>query len=557
MSTTTPVVPADKLPFLVQLRARERLPLMLGVAALVAVFVALLLWARTPDYQVLYSNLSDRDGGAIITALQQMNVPYKFAEHGGAILVPSDQVHEARLRLATQGLPKGGSVGFELMDHQPFGISQFAEQVNYQRALEGELARTVEAISSVQGARVLLAIPKPSVFVRDQQKPTASVMLTLYPGRVLDDGQVNAIVHMVASSVPDMPASNVTVLDQNGNLLSAPASDALGLDANQLKYVRALEQSYQRRIEAILTPLVGQGNVHAQVSADIDFSRVEQTAETYKPNQGDQAILSQQTSESQQVGGQSVGGVPGALSNQPPATPTASPANNLAPAQSQRQANAAGTGQPPGGASAAQAPQGPRSDRKDSTVNYQVDRTIRHTQEASGGVKRISAAVVVNYRPGVNAAGKPALVPLTSAQLQQIQGLVKDAIGFSGTRGDTVNVVNSPFELTKAPVDTQPWWQRSRNIELAKYIGKYALVILVGLYLWFGVLRPALRRLLAAPPAPEPQAVAAAETTTEVRRAGPEAGDYERNLEFARQVARQDPKVMATVVKSWVSGDER
>ncbi|WP_087690941.1 flagellar basal-body MS-ring/collar protein FliF [Pandoraea sp. PE-S2R-1] len=554
---------AAKPPLLTQLRSRERLPLLVGGAALIALLIAVFLWSRAPDYKVLYSNLSDRDGGAIITSLQQMNVPYKFAEGGGAILVPSEQVHDVRLRLASQGLPKGGLVGFELMDNQKFGISQFAEQVNYQRALEGELARSVESLSAVQAARVHLAIPKPSVFVREQQKPSASVLVTLYPGRVLDDGQVSAIVHMVSSSVPELPVKNVTILDQNGNLLSAQSGNALGLDASQLKYVRELEQSYARRIESILNPIVGAGNVHAQVTADIDFNQVEQTSENYKPNSGEQAVRSQQSSEATQVGANPAGGVPGALSNQPPGQATA-PITQQQNQFVQQGANA------PGGASGAQGPQGPRSDRKDATVNYEIDRTIRHVQQATGSLKRLSAAIVVNYRPGADAKGKPAMVALTQAQLDQIQNLSKEAIGFSGQRGDTLNIVNSPFTVEEDPEANLPWWRQRQNIELAKQAGKWALITLVGLYLWFGVVRPAIRKHLAPPPPAEPTmaGVAGGAAGGGSGGAGEDGEDgasgakgelsaYERNLQYARQVARQDPKIVATVVKSWVGGDER
>ena len=312
-------------PWLVQLRANPRLPLMVGASAAVAAVAALWLWSRAPDYGVLYSNLSDRDGGAIIASLQQMNIPYKFTEGGGALLVQANKVPEARLRLAAQGLPKGGTVGFELMDAQKFGTSQFAEQVNYQRALEGELARSINSISAVESARVHLALPKPSLFVRDQKKPSASVVLSLHRGRSIDEGQVSAIVHLISSSVPELSAKSITVVDQAGNLLSAANAGTRGLDVSQLKYTQEIEQGYIRRIEAILQPILGAGNVHAQVAADIDFSIVENTDEKFRPNQepGSAAIRSQQSSESNQGGNGPATGVPGALSNQPPPDPVA------------------------------------------------------------------------------------------------------------------------------------------------------------------------------------------------------------------------------------------
>jgi flagellar M-ring protein FliF len=267
-----------------QLSNQRKLGLMFGIAAIIALVAGSWMWSQTPDYRVLYSNLSDRDGGSVIASLQQMNIPYKMADGGGAILVPSNQVYEMRLRLASQGLPKGSVVGFELMDGQKLGMSQFQEQVNYQRALEGEITRSIQSLSAVQGARVHLAIPKPSVFIRDQQKPSASVLLSLNPGRTLDAAQVSGIVHLIASSVPELPVKNVTLVDQNGNLLVAAGVEGMdahaGLDPTQLDYLHQVEQSYVKRIESILTPLVGRDNVKAQVAADLDFAKIEQTAET-------------------------------------------------------------------------------------------------------------------------------------------------------------------------------------------------------------------------------------------------------------------------------------
>ena len=550
--------PVGRLPFVSQLRGNPRLPALLAAAIAIALIAVLVLWSRTPDYKVLYSNLSDRDGGSIIAALQQMNVPYKFSEGGGAILVPADAVDEARLRLAQQGLPKGGSVGFELMDNEKFGISEFAEQINYQRALEGELERTIGSIASVQSARVHLAIPKPSVFVRDRQNPSASVLVNLYPGRTLDDGQVAAITHMVAAGVPDMPVKNVTVVDQNGDLLtSAPAAN--GLDASQLKYVKQIEHDTQQRIAAILAPLFGADNVHAQVSADVDFSQVEQTAENYQPNPtpAEATIRSQQTNESSDAANAPLGGVPGALSNTPPA-PASAPIVRAASAATAAAASGASS----------TVPTGPLSTRKDVTTNYEVDRTIRHVQEAVGSIKRLSVAVVINYRREVDAHGHATMHPLPADQLAQVQSLVRDAMGYDAKRGDTLNVVNSAFsdaDVQAAPA--LPLWKQPDMIELAKTVGKYVLIGAVALYLFFAVLRPAMKKLLAAAdrPAALPQPAApafgfdpAAMGNDKEANALPDPAQtkFDKNLEFARQIAKQDPKLVATVVKSWVS-DER
>lgn len=556
-----------------RMRAQPRLPLIIGGAALVAAAAAFMLWSRGPDYKVLYTNVSDRDGGAIIASLQQMNVPYKFADGGGAILIAGDKVAETRLKLAAQGLPKAGGVGFELMDNQKFGTSQFAEQVNYQRGLEGELARSIESIGAIESARVHLALPKPSLFVRDQKKPSASVVLALARGRSIDEGQVSAIVHMVSSSVPDLDAKSVTVVDQRGNLLSSARGGDRGLDVSQLKYAQEIEQGYIRRIEAILQPIVGTNNVRAQVAADIDFSVVEHTDEKYKPNQDPTqiAIRSQQSSESAQHGGGQPGGVPGALSNQPPVNPTA-------PITGPRAPNAPGTPPAPGtpgapgapgvaASTASTAPTGPSSTRKDTTTNYELDRTIRHVQQAAGGVKRLSVAVVVNNRDAVDASGKSSSRALTPAELEQIRNLAKEAMGFSQDRGDSLNVVNSAFarDADSAPAPEVPFWRDRENIELGKTAGQYLLYALIALFAWFAVLRPLMRRHLAPPPAaaasagpafapaaePDPNAPSPDESLRER-----EANRRKADMEYAHQAADKDPKLVATLIQHWMHNDE-
>ena len=531
-----------------QLRSNPRVPLIITAAVAIAILIVLVLWSRQPDYKVLYANLTDRDGGAIITSLQQMNVPYKFSDNGGAILVPSTMVNDARLRLAQQGLPKGGSVGFELMDGQKFGISEFAEQINYQRALEGELERTISSIGAVQAARVHLAIPKPSVFVREQRSPSASVLVNLYPGRILDDGQVSAIAHMVASGVPDMSSKNVTIVDQAGDLLTSPASTG-DLDATQLKYVKQVEYDTQQRVQAILTPLYGSGNVRSQVSADVDFSHTEQTAETFTPNPtpASATLRSEQISEASDVGAHS-GGVPGALSNAPP-QPASAPIST--------QAVASGAS----GASATIIP--PTSIRHDVTTNYEVNKTILHTAQGIGGVKRLSVAVVVNYLPQVNPAGKHIMQPLTADQLAQTEQLVKDAIGFDASRGDVVNVVNSTFSnADERAISDLPWWKQPDTIDYAKTGAKYALIGAIGLYVFFGVLRPTMRRLFTPPEPPLPaltvssgintDSIVSIDDTVKLQK----SASFERNLTTARSLAKEDPKVVANVVKNWVA-DER
>ena len=546
-----------------QLRVNSRLGLMLGVSAAVAAMAALWLWSRAPDYGVLYSNLSDRDGGAIIASLQQMNIPYKFSEGGGALLVAANKVPEARLRLAAQGLPKGGNVGFELMDNQKFGTSQFAEQINYQRALEGELARSINSISAVSSARVHLALPKASLFVRDQKKPSASVVLSLHPGRTIDDGQISALVHLISSSVPELSAKSITVVDQNGTLLSAANAEARGLDTSQLKYAKEIEQGYIRRIEAILQPIVGNNNVHAQVSADIDFSVVENTDEKYRPNSepGSAAIRSQQVSESGQQGSGVVGGVPGALSNQPPATALA-PGNLSKPISP---ASVPKAGAPIAGAPPVASATTPINARKDGTTNYELDHSIRHVQQGAGAIKRLSVAVLVNYRVKLGAQGKRETQALAPAELEQIKNLVKDTMGFSAERGDSVNVVNSPF-ATEPTVETPevPWWRQSDNIEMAKAAGKNLAFGLLALYLLLGVLRPLLRKLLqpsGAAPTPTATSASAESGAQDSPDAGPAAPArvddrhnrrHQENVQYAQQSATEGPKMVAMLVKNWM-----
>jgi flagellar M-ring protein FliF len=508
-------------------------------AAAIAVLVAAFMWSQTPDYRALYGNLSDRDGGAVIAALQQMNVPYKFADGGGALLVPANQVHEVRLRLAGQGLPKGGLAGFELMENQKFGTSQFAEQVNYQRGLEGELARSIQALAAVQGARVHLALAKSTAFVREQPKASASVLLNLHPGRRLDDTQVSAVVHLVSNSVPGLSARNVTEVDQNGNLLSAETarSGRGALDPGQLRYRQEVEQGYIARIEAILAPLAGPNNVRAQVTAELDFSESEHAEETYKPNQKteDAAVRSQQISEANSgASGSGAGGVPGALTNQPP-VPATAPITGAAPA-------------PAAAPAAAAAASG--NARKDSTINYEVDKSIKHTKHEIGRIKRLAVAVVVNHKSRTDAKGKTTQVALSAAEVEKLTTLVKEVMGYSKERGDTVSVMNSAFTTPeKEAIPEIPLWKNPGTVDLAKDIGKNVLIGAVLLVVVLFVLRPLLKTVTAARPVVQPLPSPAEAPQL------PQSAAVDTGVERARRLAREDPKVVANVVKDWVSGD--
>lgn len=539
---------------------RHLLAMMLAAATAVALALGAWMWSRTPDYRVLFSNVNDRDGGSIIAALSQMNVPYKFADGGGAILVPGDRVHEARLRLASQGLPKGSLVGFESMESPKLGTSQFLEQVNFQRALEGELARSIQSVSAVGSARVHLAIPKPSVFLRDQQKPSASVLVNLNAGRMLEPGQVSAIVHLVSSSVPELQVKNVTVVDQNGNLLSSQDDgQQTGLDPGQLKYLKDLEHGYAQRIETLLSPMLGAANVRAQVTADLDFSQIEQAEEAYRPNQGTAAaaVRSLNSSESGTSGaGAQAGGVPGALSNQPPqpaTAPIAAPAAPAAPATA---------GQPDAAAQANAATATPApvaavvNSRKDSAIAYEVDKTLKHTRLSTGNIKRLSVAVLINHRKVTAKDGKVSMRARSEDEMAQIDKLVREAMGFSQVRGDTVTVANSPFTAEELDVPAAvPFWKQPAIWALAQDIGKHLLIGALVLFVFLRVLKPVFKTLLASRPAPQMQALPGAEAAGELPAPGRAPPSYERNLDSAKQLARQEPALVANIVRTWVTGE--
>ncbi|WP_435926927.1 flagellar basal-body MS-ring/collar protein FliF [Dryocola sp. BD613] len=544
--------------WLTRIRANPKIPLIIAGAAAIAVIVALTLWAKQPDYKVLYSNLADQDGGAIVTQLTQMNIPYRYSDNGSAIEVPADKVYDLRLRLAQQGLPKGGAVGFELLDKEKFGISQFSEQVNYQRALEGELARTIETLGPVKSARVHLAMPKPSLFVREQKSPSASVTLNLQPGRAIDEGQVSAVVHMVSSAVAGLPPGNVTLVDQGGHLLTQSNTAGRDLNDAQLKYSADVESRYQRRIESILGPIVGNGNVHAQVTAQIDFANKEQTEEQYHPNTdpSQSAIRSRQINQSEQVNGRSPGGVPGALSNQP-APPNSAPVTT--PAQP-NQANQANAGQTQSTSTSAQT--GSSNTQRDETTNYEVDRTIRHTKLNVGDIQRLSVAVVVNYRQ--LADGKP--LPLTNDQLKQIEDLTREAMGYSEKRGDTLNVVNSPFTTSEETSGELPFWQQQSFFDLLLWAGRWLVVLIVAWLLWRKAIRPQLQRkneILKAQVEVQRQreeedeavSVRLSKDEQQQQRKANQRLSAEVMSQRIRDMSDNDPRVVALVIRQWMSNE--
>jgi len=549
-----------------RLTDQQKIVFLVGLAAIVALIIGAVLWSRQPEWKVLFSNLTEKDGGVIVASLETQNIPHRYSD-SGALMVPAERVHEIRLKLASQGLPRGGLVGFELLENQKFGTSQFAEQVNYQRGLEGELSRTIQSIGAVQSARVHLAIPKPSVFVRDEQKPTASVMLNLYPGRSLDGSQIAGISHLISSSVPNLPIANVTVIDQNGDLLTQLKNPAVsGLDATQLKYVREIEGVVIQRIEDILKPVLGAENFKVQVAADLDFSHSEQTAETFRPNGAPEnsVIRSQQSNETANIN-QPVGGIPGALTNQPPVPATApltQPEVGGAPGQPRPARPGDERGRIDVGGVAAPllnaAP--PLSTSKNTTINYEVDKTIRYTKQAVGEIRRLSAAVVVNHRKEIGKDGKPVTRPLPDAEMKQINDLIREAMGFNQERGDTLSVASAPFtEAVKAGDGGIPLWKDPENISYLKDIGKILLIAAIVALLYFKIIQPSLRAMFPPPP-PSEEELAAAEAAQVAGEAGEEGVEveldaYALKVQKAREIAQNDPLAVANIIKDWMGSN--
>jgi len=544
-----------------------RLRLGLGLVLLVGGVLAAVVFSRQPDYRVLFSNLSDKDGGAIVAQLSTMNVPYKYAEGGGAIMIPAERVHDVRLRLATQGLPKGSVTGFELMETSRFGVTQFQERLNFQRGLEGELTRSIQALSSIQSARVHLALPNQNGFFREQQKPSASVLVSLYPGRFLDRTQLAGIVHLVSSSVPEMAPSAVSVLDDSGKLLSQSPDSAAGaaVDGQQLSYVQQIEQQYTRRILDILEPVVGKNNVKAQVTADVDFSQTESTSEQHRPNQtpDSSAVRSQQVVESSGQGGgsQLPTGVPGAVTNQPPQGTTA-PVNGANPAP----------------VAAGQQNGQPAQTKRESVTNYEVDKTTRVTRGGSGAIKRVSAAVVVNYQPAAEGDSKsaPGGKALTPQQLEQMTALVRETIGFNKERGDSVNLMNTPFLVDATTAVDLPLWKQPEMIELARSLGWPVGMSLFAALILLGLVRPAIKGLNAPRSAPalaanagpgiqldalesealeRPALPAPTPVPTPMRVENMPATPEQLRLDEARTLAKENPVAVANIIKTWVNGE--
>jgi flagellar M-ring protein FliF len=513
----------------------RQIVLLVGVALSIALGIVIVLWARGPSYSLLYSQLGDRDAGDVVQALQTANIPYRL--EGASIQVPASLVHDARLKLASQGLPHGTGRGLELIEESnSFGVSELMEGARYQHMLETELARTIASLQPVENARVHLAIPKQSVFVRDRRSASASVMVQLYAGRMLEEAQVAAVVHLVASSVPDLEASQITVVDQQGRLLTMPdSSHDMELSAQQFDHVHRVETAYARRIEDLLTPLVGMDRVRATVTVDMDFTVAEETRETFNPDKP--AIRSEQTSNEQHTGSDGIAmGIPGALSNQPPAGGTATPP---AP-QVQAAQNAQQSTPPP-----------PTSTSNQATRNFEVDRTVAHVRQPTGNIRKVNAAVVIDNWQRPAGKGKVESVPLTEDELSRFTALTREAVGFDETRGDSVNVVNAPFHTEEAaPIEAASWYESPLVRELLKQ-GLGALLV-IGVLLV--LVRPIVSGLLQAPPAPTLPNRGTALLQAPVNEL-PLQVSVQQRMAVARSVAAEDPRRVAHVVKTWMSSD--
>jgi len=544
----------------------RQMGLMLGLALSVAIGVAIVLWSQEPSYGRLYSEIGESDVAEIIEVLNKENIKYKVESGSGAIMVPMDEVSAVKLKLAAQGLPKSNSLGYEILDKDPgFGTSKSVELMRFQRALEGEIARTIMAIQNVKAARVLLAIPVQSVFVRERKKPSASVMLNLYQGRSLDKGQVESIIHLVASSVPQLEAEQVTVVDQKGQLLNSKDSSIAGnLTVKQFEYKKNIEEHLMGRIENILSPLVGGAGMRVQVSADVDFTETDRTQEMFNPDLP--ALRSEQTSE-EQNSLSAIQGVPGALTNQP--TPA-----GVAPEP------------PPGAAEGAAGT--PTSLAKNATRNYELDKTITHTRLATGGLRRLSVAVVVDDRRIVQDDGAIKVQSYSQEDVNRFTDLIKQAVGFDSSRGDQVTVTNATFRVDDAieALPELPVWEQGWFLDIMKQ----AVAVLAVLFLLFGVLRPTMRGLVARD-LEEKKALALAEAEAKAAAMGgmvrfdergmpiavpanqpsidfsAAAGDiddlllldvpqsYEHRLEYVKRLVDDDSKIVAQVIKSWIKKD--
>ena len=534
-----------------RLNLLRQIGLMVGLAASVALGLAVVLWAQEPNYQPVVGDLSSYNPQDVTSILDNSGIDYKMDPRTGALLVPSEQVYDARLKLAAEGVTDRQTMGYELLDQERgLGTSQFMETISYRRGLEGELARTVASMRGVRNARVHLAIPERSVFVRDARDPSASVFLEVFAGRRPEQEQINAIVNLVAGSVPMMSKEHVTVVDQNGNLLTGKESQSTADQmADQYEYTAKVEERLTRRVASLIAPIVGDGRYRAEVSADLDFSSVEQAEEMFNPEQ--QAVRSERELTEQRAAG-AQGGIPGALANQPPADATV-------PEQA-------------AGADGGEAAPQPVNVRRESTRNYEMDRTVSYRRQELGRVKRVTVALAVDDMKVVDPqTGEVSYEPWPEQELQRLSMLVRDAVGYSAARGDSVTVMNTAFAPEEAVEFEAPaFWEQPWFWDLMKQV----LAGLVILVLVLGLLRPTLKSLsgggqrergLDSGSGGGYGGLDDIEGGDELRKAMsaqddllvPGATDgYDRQLNALKGLIAEDPARVAQVMRQWVNVDD-
>ena len=525
----------------------RQIQLLISTAALIAIIVVVFMWSSNPNYKLLYGNLSVEAAGEIVEVLKQEDIKYSLDEDTGEILIPSTLIHSTRLKLAAQGLPKSDGAGFEMLEkNSGFGTSQFMEKARYHRAVEGELARSISELDAIDSSRVHLAIPKQSVFVRDRKEPSASVLINLKPGRALDESQVMAIVHIVASSIPDLSPQKVTVVDRNGKLLSKKElSGEMALSTAQFDYTKKLEEYYIQRIERILIPIVGFEGVRAQVGTEVDFTVVEKTQESFNPDLP--ALRSEHTVNEESTSG-GPGGIPGALTNQPPGVATA-------PELNPNKKNAESSG--------------PSRKHKQETFNYELDKTVSHSKQAPGVLKRLTVAVVLDDRIAYEEDGTLIRTPLAPEEIDRIEDLVKDAVGFDPTRGDRINVINTAFHSSQVapPPPSGPIWEQSWFIDIAKQVVGVLLILLFIVI----AMRPVIKELTHKEEVIEEEEIIEEEEEVVVEEDVDQSGglsqqqweelgisyeEYENMLATLQELAGNDPRIVAQVIKTWVTLDD-
>lgn len=524
----------------------RQLGLLIGLAASIALGVAVVLWMQTPNYTKLPGQLSGQNLTDVISVLERSNIGYNVDPSTGSVMVDSTKVNEAKLKLASENLSLNSGHGFEMIEKdQGFGTSSFLQKARYKRALEGELARTITSMRSIQSARVHLALPKESAFIRNKSEASASVFVNLIPGHNIEKNQISAITNLVASSISSLKTSQVTIVDDKGKLLSnAESADMMGLTTSQLDYTRNIEKTYAARIERMLNPIVGLGNVRAQVTAEVDFTQTESTQESFNPDLP--AVRSEQSSEEQSQGS-SQGGIPGALSNQPPAAATA-------PQQANQQT-----------ATTTQKQGSNRTSRR-STKNYELDKTISHTRNRAGSVKRLAIAVVLDNKVATATAATLAnkkagvdekRVPYTQQEIARLTTLVRETVGFNTLRGDSVSVINVPFTKVEFEViPEQAIYEQAWVWDVVKQV----LGAMAVLFVIFGVLKPAMKTLAIAPPVTkiisengEDLSEDQLSLSSENKERKAQLASYEENLQLAQTLANQEPKRVLQVVNNWMS----